>query len=259
VNPCGRFCLGGQVLTPSLDCSFAGGAVVDYFELPRQVAATAAHFLDRYLSSWSCSKSDLQLLMMSALYLAIKTHQRHPLLSVETMLRTSRGLFSRDQLLRMERHLLDALTWRLHPPLPENVLDIFLRVLVRCYPVEQYTAINDQCLYYLDTALVDGFFVGHSPSVVAMAALCQVLELYIRNDTHEGYPHPMHELMRRTHLMIPAGPCHACRDRFARIMAADETVPDALPKPGSQPVARERMPSPVSVLHPSLDHAGKEA
>lgn len=113
--------------------------VVDHFGFDREVVEISFSYLDRYLSvlfaqtTIGCSeknvntivdKMSFQLLAATSLYIAIKTHgisecdpskYKHFHL-VDTFAQLSRGIFTSENILFMERQILSALEWYLNPP-----------------------------------------------------------------------------------------------------------------------------------------------
>lgn len=108
--------------------------VVDHFGLDREVVDISFNYLDRYLSlvfdeslqySQEClaiDRKSFQLISATALYVAIKLHgggsnfKSHNNHLVGTFVQLSRGLFTVDDIVQMERELLSALQWHMNPP-----------------------------------------------------------------------------------------------------------------------------------------------
>lgn len=107
--------------------------VVDHYDLDREIVAVAVSYLDRYVSALLSSqasrgggvaspssrltKRSFQLVAVSCLYVACKLYgdSRKPM-RVETLVELSRGYFTAEHVEAMERELLSALRYRVHPP-----------------------------------------------------------------------------------------------------------------------------------------------
>lgn len=111
--------------------------VVDSTSLQRETASVAMHLLDRFLCSRSSRASDVmksrkeyQLCAMTSFYLATKLLEPY-LMDALTMSRLSRGLYSADEFISMERHILDGLKWKLNAPSTYQIVNHILELLPR--------------------------------------------------------------------------------------------------------------------------------
>lgn len=114
--------------------------VVDHFGFDREVVSIALNFLDRAVAakaaSQSIAKKDFQLLAVTSLYIAIKTHGQtenfdgpRRKLKIEAFVQLSRGVFSVDTIEETERQILKDLKWRVNPPTNLRFISYFLRLL----------------------------------------------------------------------------------------------------------------------------------
>ncbi|CAB9516344.1 diatom-specific cyclin [Seminavis robusta] len=161
--------------------------LVDHFDCPREVVGVAMNFVDRYLcnvslrhDSQSLSKREFKLLCLACLFLAFKLEKPN-LISLDALLTLSRDLFTRAQLVAMERSVLKELRWRLHPPTAFSFLEYYALQLRT--PASSTTANADYCEEILDTArflvelsVMDYHFVSQRPSHVAIGALLNALD-----------------------------------------------------------------------------------
>mmetsp|Transcript_18476 Transcript_18476/g.27914 ORF Transcript_18476/g.27914 Transcript_18476/m.27914 type:complete len:343 (+) Transcript_18476:102-1130(+) len=151
--------------------------VVETFGMNRSIVAIAFNFLDRYLSKeyvpeFPFTKEEFQLLCMSSLSLAAKTHgMTNQSISIFAMTDMSYGLFSVLDFEETELHMLDVLQWRMSPPIPCCFLTEFWRNW-RGKPLTFQWVSRSRAL--LDSSVVDAYFVQHRPSQVAVAALLVV-------------------------------------------------------------------------------------
>ena len=108
--------------------------VVDHFNIDREVVEISFNYLDRYLSmvydvsgsftkdEFAIDRKSFQLVSATSLYIAIKLHgagsnfKSHHNHLVGTFVQLSRGLFTIDDILQMEKELLTALQWKMNPP-----------------------------------------------------------------------------------------------------------------------------------------------
>jgi hypothetical protein len=120
-----------------------GLQVADYCQFGGETVEIAMSCVDRFLASaeGTTARNDrnvFQLASMTALYTAIKIHEPNAM-DPKSVARLSRGVFSPEEIEKMEIKLLHALKWRVNPPttlsfarkllslIPEQVLDGDLR------------------------------------------------------------------------------------------------------------------------------------
>lgn len=176
---------GGGLLAPSSPCAIHWEwrekicrwcyQVVDNFDFDREVVSVAVSNLDRYLSSRPADGRVFQLAAMTSLHLAIKLYEPRKL-SVESVVRLGRGAFAAAHVAAMERSLLEALEWRVHPPTPQA----FCRELLRAVPALAGDArldVEETAQFLVELSVCDGWFVGRAPSTVAVAATLLALDL----------------------------------------------------------------------------------
>lgn len=150
--------------------------VVDHCNFRRESVAVATHFLD--LSACRglvhCRR-DFQLVAMTSLMLSIKLNDSTSV-KLDSMVKLGRGLFNENDVVSMEREMLNALDWHVHPPTPV----CFMRQLLRLLPPEtsaiaRYMIIEvtrfisevSACLYK---------FIRYSSSSMALAAIIIAME-----------------------------------------------------------------------------------
>ena len=190
--------------------------VVDHFDLPREIVSISLNFFDRYMASLSTAEGsiksgraspqgtsgDLALLAsLGTLHLATKVHatnhndydptlgpleeQHHKVPSLSTLANLSRGQFGPASILEMEKLLLVALRWRLHPP----TLYAFVTFLHKLLPTTMEdprfglkpsiaSELFEVAMYVAELSVCDAFFVERQipSSVIAMAAICTAME-----------------------------------------------------------------------------------
>lgn len=142
--------------------------VQENFELNHETLYLAVKCVDRYLSLEPCSKTQLQLLGATALFVSAKFDERCPP-SVRDFLYICDDAYSHDELIAMETHLLKVLDFELGVPVSYR----FLRRYARCakLPMEILTLAR----YVLESSLLDYYLVDQRESKMAAAALLQAL------------------------------------------------------------------------------------
>jgi hypothetical protein len=92
--------------------------VIDYLNLRRDTVENCVRFIDLFLSSSNSvaqeflhSRMSFQLLSITCLYLAIKLNEPKPL-DLTYLLPLARGMFVKEDILKMEALVLQILDWR---------------------------------------------------------------------------------------------------------------------------------------------------
>lgn len=189
--------------------------MVDHFDLPREIVSISMNFFDRYMATLSTGPSqqgtknptpqgsgDLALLAsLGTLHLATKVHstnhndfdplmgpleeQHHKVPSLNTLANLSRGQFGPSAILEMEKFLLEALQWRLHPP----TLYAFITFLLKLFPSTNEDPsfglkasikgeLFEVAMYIAELSVCDAFFVERQipSSTIALAAIFTAMD-----------------------------------------------------------------------------------
>lgn len=155
--------------------------VVDHHLLDRELVYVAMSYLDRYLSklSWSEASEGAQLVGATSLYMAIKILHRNEgkCATVASFAALSKDLFTADDMLGMEKSILDALEWRMHPPTPLSYLQLLITLLPHgaSRPLTR-RALFERIKFLVEVSATVPFFFAKRPSNVAVAAFLAVLE-----------------------------------------------------------------------------------
>jgi hypothetical protein len=154
--------------------------VVDYFRIDREVVAVSLSLLDRFLAVCQCDRSTFKLAATTTLHLAVKILHPCKLGELGILSDLSRGEFDMHDVASMERHILRSLNWKLHPPTPIAISTILLDYIFCQHDLNLSTAdiddLYDISSFFTELALCDYYFVGITPSVVALASLTNALE-----------------------------------------------------------------------------------
>lgn len=161
--------------------------VVDHFDLPREVVAISLGFFDRYLATRAdhphSNSGNLALLAsLTTLHIAIKVHAPVDV-KLSTLASLSRGQFGPKHIEQMEWQIMGALGWRLHPPTLFAFVSYFLMLFqdepgCSIPPVHHSVRkeLFEVAIYMAELSVCDSFFVPFPASVVAMAALSNVMD-----------------------------------------------------------------------------------
>ena len=155
--------------------------VSDFCRFSRETVSIATSYFDRYLGQESAaetlSNTDLfQLAAMSCFYTAAKIHEPE---SFEPWMlsKMSRGLYTPEQVEKMELVILEGVQWRVNPPTALAFVREFLTMLPESYVSSSLKpAIYDLCKFQTELSVRMYEFVSVKASTIALAALINALE-----------------------------------------------------------------------------------
>jgi len=163
---------------------------VDHCQLSQQTVASAMDMVDRFLFTTSISNSaaadavkvvskeilrdqnKLQLLTITALYVAIKVNERVAV-SSDQLAEMCRRVHTTGEIEKMERILLSGLSWKCHAPTAHQV-GLSILSLVEPYvdvPEETWEILIEETTYLTEVAVFDYYFSTQRRSTVALAAI----------------------------------------------------------------------------------------
>lgn len=150
--------------------------VVDHCSLRRDSVAVATYYLDLSVQKkLISSRQEFQLAAMTALQLAIKLYDS-TMVKLDSMVKLGRGLFVEKDVVEMERRMLDALRWQVHPPTPICFLRQYLRLLPdHVSPMTKYL-VAEVTRFISEISICLYKFVDCLPSVVAYAGMLIAME-----------------------------------------------------------------------------------
>uniref|UniRef100_A0A8C5UCM5 Cyclin B1 n=1 Tax=Malurus cyaneus samueli TaxID=2593467 RepID=A0A8C5UCM5_9PASS len=141
-----------------------------FFKFQQETLFLTVSIIDRFLQDNVISKTDLQLLGVTALYIASK-YEEIVVPCIGDFSCITDQTFSKAHIIHMERKILKALDFSLGCPLPPH----FLKRASKIAQVnsEQYVMAN----YLMELCIVDYDMVHFPPSMIAAAAFCLSLKL----------------------------------------------------------------------------------
>ena len=154
--------------------------VVDYFHIDREVVVLSLSMLDRFLAICKCDRSTFKLAATTTLNLAVKLLHPCKLGELGILSDLSRGEFGMKDVALMETHILESLNWKLHPPSSIAFCNILLDYFFSANNIDMiHTDIEDLydiSSFFTELAVCDYYFVGLTPSTVAVASIINALE-----------------------------------------------------------------------------------
>lgn len=152
--------------------------VVDHCSLRRDSVATAAFYLDICVERGLIkSREEFQLAAMTALQIAIKLCDS-TVVKLQSMVALGRGLFTEQDVIKMEANMLATLQWHVHPPTPICFLRQFVRLLPEhVSPLTRYM-IAEVTRFIAEISVCLYKFVKYPPSVIAYAGMLIAIERF---------------------------------------------------------------------------------
>jgi len=138
------------------------------FRLVPETLYLCVHIIDRYCSIVDVARSKLQLVGVTALFLACKHEEIYPPEVRDCVYITDRA-YDRQEVLDMEQTLLRVLDWKISLPTAHPFLDRFLS-LTKASPMTRHTA-----TYYLERTLQEHDLLEFRPSLVCASAVILAL------------------------------------------------------------------------------------
>lgn len=157
--------------------------VVDFCSFNRESVAIAMNFLDRVLATPTGrpilqDRAVFQLAAMTALYTSIKLNEPEAI-DPQTVSDLSKGAYTAKEVEDMERHMLNALQWRVNPPTALDFVRQFLSLIPESskhFSPLVRTSIYDVAKFQTELAVSEYDFITIRPSVVAFCAIVNAVE-----------------------------------------------------------------------------------
>ena len=140
-----------------------------------EVVEITLSLVDRYLSTPQAAperacRSSFQLVCLTALYLAAKIHNQIAL-APNLVARFSEGVYSGQDITNMEKQMLQALNWRVHPP----TCCAYLGHLMQLVPQSTRGLVWDLAALQCEAALINSYFVPVPKSKIVYASIMNAL------------------------------------------------------------------------------------
>lgn len=196
---------------------------IDHYNLHRESCAISIDLFDRYIATRGnrCDGNLALLTSLTTLYIAIKIHEKKKI-KLSTLAQLSRGQFGPEDIEKMELEILQALGWLVHPPSVVEFLTLFLKFLPPEIPMPVRNDIFELSRYLAELSVCDPFFIEHSNSDVAFAAILNVLEDDVNYDcvSHSSRERFLRDL--HTHLSLGRGKAavRLARDRLQTMLSS---------------------------------------
>lgn len=141
--------------------------------------------VDRFLSIPSNSTAEkalrspdlLQLIVVTALYVAIKLNER-VVMSSSLFAEITRYVYTVEEIEDMERTLLSGLSWRCCAPTASQVGHSILSLILPYVNVSDasWGYLMDEMIYQIEYAVRDYYFCTQRASTIALAAICNAVK-----------------------------------------------------------------------------------
>ena len=184
--------------------------IIDMCQLDRESVAIAMNIVDRFMSN-PCrlpsseispdfshreilyDRNKYQLLVVSALYIAIKVNER-VIFSSEKLAAASRWLYSKESIEAMERTILACLHWKVSVPTAFQVGYVTFELMKAkaqeahvVMDVKRWEFIQEELRYQTEIAVRDYQLAVQRPSTVAILAIMNAIEIDQTNNDVESY------------------------------------------------------------------------
>lgn len=152
-------------------------AIVDYFELSRQTVAISLDLFDRFFAKRGneCDERCVLMASLTTLFIAIKMNETKKVRSC-TLTQLCIEDFHHEDITLMEITILKSLKWMVNPPTTVDFIHQAFRLLPVNIGAPVRSAILELSCYLAELSVCDSFFVGIPRSVIAVAAISNVLD-----------------------------------------------------------------------------------
>ena len=155
--------------------------VIDFCEMHRETVDVAFSYLDRYLCTSAGKKartvkSQFRLACMTCFYTAIKVHERTAM-NPAVFTKLSEGTYSPVDFEQMEREILGALRWKMHPPTTLSFVRCTLDLLPKGYLTNtQMDLVLELTHIQSEQAVTKHDFITFKASTLAYCSILNALE-----------------------------------------------------------------------------------
>lgn len=155
--------------------------LVKFCKLRHEAATGGAYFLDVAVAAGVIKTPlDYQLGAMAALYLGLKVFDSPTVrvVKLSSLVKLGNSQFTEEDIVRMERDIINVLGWRLNPPTPDCFLQQYL-VLLPTQSEATRCKIEQKALDVIEICVAKEQFCAIEPSILAYSALLIALDQYL--------------------------------------------------------------------------------
>jgi hypothetical protein len=217
--------------------------VVDTYDLPREIVALSLDYFDRYLATRGnqCNGTLALLVSLTTLHIAMKVHSSTATFKLSKLAELSRGQFGPRHIEQMEWQIMMSLQWKLHPPTlfafvsyylmlfaqpeqPSSIQSGFTTVEPPASIVPSHAVrkeLFEVAIYMAELSVCDSFFVPYPASIVALAALSNVMEDMPSSKLSQHSKGLFWNLMNRLHVSLDP---HQQEQRRMQLLGAKDRL-----------------------------------
>jgi len=161
--------------------------IVDFCKFSRDTVAISVNYLDRFLSTTEGidarkDRKICQLAVMTCLYTAIKIHEIEAI-DPTSISDLSKGNYTGEQVVDMERKIIMTLRWHLNPPTPCSFTRQFLSLIPdKTMSRSEKSATMKLAKYQIELSVGEYYFLSNDASCIALASLANAMQA-----TRRGY------------------------------------------------------------------------
>ncbi len=155
--------------------------LVKYCKLRHEAATGGAYCLDVAVERGVIkTPNDYQLGAMAALYLGLKVFDSPSVrvVKLSSLVKLGNAQIKEEDIIRMEKEIINVMGWRLNPPTPNCFLQQYLVLL----PTQSYATrgkIEQKALDAIEISVASDRFYSIEPSIIGYAALLIALDHYL--------------------------------------------------------------------------------
>lgn len=156
--------------------------VGEEFRLCADTLFLAVNYIDRFLSVHKVTRSQLQLVGVTCIWIAAKYEEIYPP-NVKEFVYITDNTYNKEELLNMEELILSTLSWELTVPTSKTFLRRLLQV---CYPDEKLHYLSN---YLAELSMLDTSLMSYLPSELAASAVYLANTLLKREPWSDNLAH----------------------------------------------------------------------
>ena len=173
------------------------------FRLKPETLYQTVYLIDAYLSNSYIKRNELQLLGITALFIAAKFNEiYYP--KIDEFVNITDNAYKKSDVLSMEINIFKVLTFDIFLP---NHLDFF-NIISKCFSFDDVT--HNLGLYFMESSLLNDLLIQYPPSVIALACAYIVMKFFNIKNYHLLYSNNMlkHECPQKIIKEVARQICH---------------------------------------------------